>query len=338
MVFTPSGIRRLTMPARLVKERGGIAQELAGSHKIVSLTLTQAAFGNDILTINKKSGALPMKRSLLAASVLALGFYATVFLAVARQATPLLPSLPSDAAGRLEVARNELFPAEFAIAVAAAARSTDADPAFLFALAARSRFAADTYGASAGGDPDAPVGGPYAYGSAHWLNDLAMYGKDAGYPELAMAVKRLPSGVLMIEDPELRFRAMTARTDPYLSSFLAAKAWQRARRELGSRRAPSDGLVMITFLGGVQFAEMLAARCDKDRAELLERGVRADRDVLLIMTGLPARDARTDTEWTIGNFVDELTELLRNGISAYSAARRIDVPESYRPRKPLAEY
>ena len=131
---------------------------------------------------------------------------------------------------------------------------------------------------------------------------------------------------------------MTARTDPYLSSFLAAKAWQRAHRELESRRAPSDGLVMIAFLGGVRFAEMLAARCDKDRAELLERGVRADRDVLLIMTGLPARDARTDTEWTIGNFIDELTELLRNGISAYSAARRIDVPDSYRPRKPLAEY
>ena len=65
MNYTPmsSGIRRLTMPARLVKERGGIAQELAGSHKIVSLTLTQAAFGNDILTIDKTLGALPMKRS-----------------------------------------------------------------------------------------------------------------------------------------------------------------------------------------------------------------------------------------------------------------------------------
>ena len=279
-----------------------------------------------------------MKRSLLFVSVLTLALSASVLLAVARQAAPLLPSLPSDAAGRLQVARNELFPTEFAVAVAAAAQSTNTDPAFLFALAARSKFAADAYGVSAGHDPDAPVGGPFAYGSAHWLNDLAMYGKDAGYPELAMAVTRLPSGALEIEDPELRFRAMTARTDPYLSSFLAAKAWQQARRELGARRAPSDGLVMVAFLGGVHFAEKLAKRSDKNRAELLEMSARVDSNVLLTMAGLPARDERTDSEWTIGNFIDELTGLLRKEISAYSAARRIDVPDSYRPRMSLDEY
>jgi hypothetical protein len=274
-----------------------------------------------------------MKRSLLFASVLALAFSASVFFAVARQAAPHLPPLLSDAADRLMVARNQLVPAEFAIAVAAAARSTGTDPAFLFALAARSRLAADAHGASAARDPDAPVGGPYAYGSAHWLNDLAMYGKDAGYPELATAVTRLPSGALVIADPELRVRAMTARTDPYISSFLAAKAWQRVRKELGSRHTPSDGLVMIAFVGGVQFAEKLAERYDKNHTELLERSVHADRDVLLIMTGLPARDARMDTEWTIGNFIDEVTELLRDETSVYSAARRIDVPDNYRPRK-----
>lgn len=279
-----------------------------------------------------------MKRSWLFASVLVLTVAVPAFFAAGRQAAPLLPSLPFDAAGRLKVGHDELYPAEFAIAVAAAAHSTDSDPALLFALAARSRFAVKTYGASAGGNADAPVGGPYAYGSAHWLNDLAMYGKDAGYPELAAAIRRLPSGALMIADPELRFRAMTARTDPYLSSFLAAKAWQRARKELESRRAPSDGLVLIAFVGGVQFAQELAERCDKDRAELLEKSARADRDVLLIMTGLPARDARTDTEWTIGNFIDEVAELIRIDISAYSAARRIDVPDSYRPRQPSPEY
>jgi hypothetical protein len=279
-----------------------------------------------------------MKRSWLFASVLVLTIAVPVFFAVGRQAAPLLPSLPFDAAGRLKVGHDEFYPAEFAIAVAAAAHSTDSDPALLFALAARSRFAVKTYGASAGGNADAPVGGPYAYGSAQWLNDLAMYGKDAGYPELAAAIWRLPSGALMIADSELRYRAMTARTDPYLSSFLAAKAWQRARKELEARRAPSDGLVMIAFLGGVQFAQELAERCDKDRAELLEKSARADRDVLLIMTGLPARDARTDSEWTIGNFIDEVAELIRIDISAYSAARRIDVPDSYRPRQPSPEY
>lgn len=279
-----------------------------------------------------------MKHSLLFGSALALAILAPVFLSVARQAAPLLPPLLSDASGRMQIRHDELVPAEQAIAVAAAAQSTNTDPAFLFALAARSKYAAETYGASAEGDPDAPVGGPYAYGSVRWLNDLVMYGSDAGYPELAKAVTRLPTGTLLITNPELRFRAMTARADPYLSSFLAAKAWQRARRELKLRREPSDGLVMIAFLAGTPYAERLAKQCDEDRTELLLTSVRADRDVLLIMTGLPARDARTDSEWTIGNFIDEVTDLLRNDTSAYSAARRIDVPDNYRPRKPTAGY
>jgi len=275
-----------------------------------------------------------MKRSSLLTLVLALTFAAPVILAVARQASPLLPTLPSDAAGRVMVARNQLFPAEFAVAVAAAARSTDTDPAFLFALAARSRSAAEMYGTKAAHDPEAPVGGPYAYGSAHWLKDLAKYGKEAGYPELALAVTRSPAGTFAIADPALRMRAMTARTDPYLSSFLAAKAWQRARKELGVRRVPSDGLVMVAFLGGVPYAESLAKRNDIDRSEPLASAVQGDRNVLLIMTGLAERDARTETEWTVGNFIDEVTELLRNDTSAYSAARRIDVPDNYRPRRP----
>lgn len=278
-----------------------------------------------------------MKRSSLFTLVLALAFSAPVILAVARQASPLLPSLPSDAAGRVMVARNQLVPAEFAIAVAAAARSADTDPAFLFALIARSKLAADAYGTNAAHDAEAPVGGPYAYGSVHWLNDLATYGKEAGYPELAMAVTRPPSGTSSIADPELRSRVMTARTDPYLSSFLAAKAWQRARKELGLRRVPSDGLVMIAFLGGVPYAERLAKRNDIDRSEPLASAVRGDRNVLLIMTGLAERDARTETEWTVGNFIDEVTELLRNDTSTYSAARRIDVPDNYRPRRPEIE-
>ncbi|MEI9803902.1 MAG: hypothetical protein WDN48_04835 [Pseudolabrys sp.] len=169
-----------------------------------------------------------------------------------------------------------------------------------------------------------------------WLHDLAMFGKDAGYPEFAAAVTRLPYGTLAITDPNLRFRAMTARTDPYLSSFLAAKAWQRARKQLETRREPSDGLTMIAFLGAAPLAERLAQRNDKNRSELLERIVSDDLGVLLIMTGLPARDARTDSEWKVGNFIDEITELLHNEISAYSAARRIDVPDDYRPRKPLS--
>src|SRR5664279_1804904 len=135
-------------------------------------------------------------------AVLALAFSATFFVAVARQASPLLPSLPFDAAGRVEVARNQLVPAEFAIAVAAAARSAGTDPAFLFALIARSRSAAEMYGANAAHDANALVGGPYAYGSVHWLKDLAKYGKEAGYPELAMAVTRSPTGALAIEDPD----------------------------------------------------------------------------------------------------------------------------------------
>ena len=82
------------------------------------------------------------------------------------------------------------------------------------------------------------------------------------------------------------------------------------------------------------YAERLARRNDKDRSEPLQNAVRADRDVLLIMAGLPARDARMETEWTIGNFIDEITERLRNDTSAYSTARRIDVPDDYRPRRP----
>lgn len=279
-----------------------------------------------------------MKRSLLFGSIFTFTIFVSVFLAVARQTEPLLPSLSVDDDGRLKVGQSELFPAEFAIAVAAAAQSTGTDPALLFALLARSKYAADTYGASAGGNPNAPVGGPYAYGSSRWLNDLANYGNEAGYPEFAIALTRSRLGTFTIADPELRFRAMTARTDPYLSSFLAARAWQQARKELESRREHSDGLVMIAFLGGAPFAERLAERCDKDRTELLERSAPAERDVLLIMTGLPARDARTNAEWTVGNFIDEVSELLRNGISTYSAARRIDVPDGYRPREPLGEF
>jgi hypothetical protein len=283
--------------------------------------------------------AYPMKRSLLFVSFIAFIALAASFpahFAGARQAAPLLPPLVSDAEGRLKVGRNELFSSDYAFAIAAAAGATDTDPALLFALVSRSRFAVNTFGANAGRAPDAPVGGPYAYGSAHWLHDLAVYGKEAGYPELAMAVKRLPSGAFAIADPVLRFRAMTERTNPYLSSFLAAKAWQRARTELEMRRAPSDGLIMIAFLGGTQFAETFAKRDDKDRAELLEKAYPANRDVLLIMTGLPARNTRTDSEWTIGDFIDEITDLLRKEISDYSAARRIDVPNDYRPKKPIS--
>ncbi len=275
-----------------------------------------------------------MKHSLFRASTFALLLSVLAFPAAARQASPLLPPLSADGAGRLEIRRGETVPAGFAFALAAAAQATHTNPAFLFALAARSKYAANVYGASAGTDPDAPVGGPYAYGSANWLRDLALYGTEAGYPELALAVTRLPSGTFAITDPELRLRAMTARTDPYLSSFLAARAWQKARKELGALRMTSYGLVMMAFLSDVHYAEKLAKRCDKDRAELLEMTVPADRDVLLIMTGLPARDARTGGEWTIGNFIDEITSLLRTETSAYSAAKRIDVPDNYRPRKP----
>ena len=275
-----------------------------------------------------------MKRFIFRASTLALLLSVLAFPAAARQVSPLLPPLSADTAGSLEIRRGETVPAEFAVAFVAAAQATDTNPAFLFALAARSKYAANAYGANAGTDPDAPVGGPFAYGSANWLRDLALYGTQAGYPELAMAVARLPSGAFAITDPELRFRAMTARTDPYLSSFLAARAWQKARKELGALRMTSYGLVMIAFLGDVHYAEELAERCDKDRAGLLESAVPAGRDVLLIMTGLPARDARTGGEWTIGNFIDEITNLLRTETSAYSAARRINVPDNYRPRKP----
>ena len=275
-----------------------------------------------------------MKRSLIRASTLALLLSVLVFPAMAREASPYLPPLSADAAGRLEIRRGETVPTEFAVAFAAAAQATHTNPAFLFALAARSKYVANAYGANAGTDPDAPVGGPYAYGSANWLRDLALYGAEAGYPELAMAVTRLPSGAFAITDPEMRLRAMTARTDPYLSSFLAARAWQKARKELGARRMTSYGLVMIAFLGDVHYAEKLAEKCDKDRAELLKMAVPTERDVLLIMTGIPVRDARTGGEWTIGNFIDEITNLLRTETSAYSAARRINVPDNYRPRKP----
>lgn len=43
---------------------------------------------------------------------------------------------------------------------------------------------------------------------------------------------------------------------------------------------------------------------------------------------------RQGGEWTIGNFIDEITNLLRTETSAYSAAKRINVPDNYRPRKP----
>jgi hypothetical protein len=151
-----------------------------------------------------------------------------------------------------------------------------------------------------------------------------------------MAATRQPSGDLAVVNPELQFRVMAARTDPYLSSFVAAKAWQQARKELGVLRPPSDGLVMIAFLGGISFADRLAEHYDRDRTELLEKVVGADRNVLLIMTGLSPRNARTGAEWTIGNFIDEITSLLRAETSAYSTARRIDVPNDYRPRKPMS--
>jgi hypothetical protein len=262
----------------------------------------------------------------------ALILFALTIAGAARQAASHLPPLHADAAGQLEVGRNELFPAEFAVAVAAAAQATRTDPAFLFALAARSKFAADAHGASAGLDPNAPVGGPYAYGSERWIEDLALYGEEAGYPELARAVTRSLSGGLAIPDPELRLRAMTARTNPYLSSFLAARAWQRARLELRALRKPSEGLVMIAFHAGVNYANQLAERFDKDHTELLAKAAGADRDVLLTMAGLSANDARAGADWTTGNFIDEITHLLRHETSNYSAARRIDVPDNYPPR------
>jgi hypothetical protein len=277
-----------------------------------------------------------MKYRLFRVPTLALVLSALTFTASARQTAPNLPPLHADASGQLKVGRNELFPAEFAIAVASAAQATKTDPAFLFALAARSKFAANAHGASAGQDPDAPVGGPYAYGSEHWLNDLALYGEEAGYPEFAKAITRSLSGTLTIADPELRSRAMTARTDPYLSSFLAAKAWRRARVELRALRKPSEGLVMIAFRGGVDYANRLAERLDEDYTELLATAVGTDSDVLLTMAGLPASDARAGAEWTIGNFIDEITSLLRHETSAYSAARRIDVPEHHHPHKPMS--
>ena len=88
-----------------------------------------------------------MKRSIVCTSILALALSATVFAAMARQAAPLLPPLPVDADGQLQVGRSESVPAEFAVAFAAAAQSTNTDPALLFALAARSKFAANRYGA-----------------------------------------------------------------------------------------------------------------------------------------------------------------------------------------------
>jgi hypothetical protein len=275
-----------------------------------------------------------MKYRSFRVTALALVLFTLAFMASARQAVPHLPPLHPDADGQLKVGRNELFPAEFAVAVAAAAQATHTDPAFLFALAARSKFAADEYGASAGHDPDAQVGGPYAYGSERWLEDLELYGEQAGYPELARAVTRPPSGILAIADPELRRRAMTARTDPYLSSFLAAKAWQRARIELKALRKPSEGLVMIAFRGGVNYANRIAERFDEDHTELLERAVGTNVNVLLTMVGLSATDTRAGAEWTIGNFLDEVTSLLRHETSAYSAARRIDVPDHYHSPKP----
>jgi len=274
-----------------------------------------------------------MKYWLLRVPTAALILAALTFSAAARHAASYLPPLHADAAGRLKVGRNELFPAEFAVAVAAAAQATHTDSAFLFALAARSKFAIDAFGASAGLDPDAPVGGPYAYGSERWIEDLALYGEEAGYPELARAVTRSLSGTLAIVDPELQLRAMTARTNPYLSSFLAARAWQRARLELRALRKASEGLVMIAFRGGVNYANQLAERLDKDHTELLTTAAGADRDVLLTMAGLSANDARTGADWTIGNFIDEITHLLRHETSAYSAARRIDVPDNYHPPK-----
>jgi hypothetical protein len=277
-----------------------------------------------------------MKHPLFHVPALAIVFFALVLAAVARQAAPLMPPLPAGPDGRLQITRGIFVSADYAVAVAAAAQATNADPALLFALIARSRFAAETYGVSVAFDPDAPVGGPYAYGSAHWLRDLSLYGKDAGYSELAMAVVRLPSGELAIPDPDIRFRAMTLRTDPYLATFLAAKAWQKARQDIGALRAPSDGLVMIAFRAGVEFANALAERSDRDRNMPLEVAARADRDVLLVMSGLPAVDARTGKGWAVGAFIDEITSRMRNDISAYSATRRIDVPDDYRPRVPTS--
>ena len=91
-----------------------------------------------------------MKRFIFRASTLALLLSVLAFPAAARQVSPLLPPLSADTAGRLEIRRGETVPPEFAVAFVAAAQATDTNPAFLFALAARSKYAANAYGANAG--------------------------------------------------------------------------------------------------------------------------------------------------------------------------------------------
>lgn len=93
---------------------------------------------------------------------------------------------------------------------------------------------------------------------------------------------------------------------------------------------------MIAFRGGVDYANRLVERLDEDYTELLATAVGADSNVLLIMAGLSPSDERAGAEWTIGQFIDKITSLLRHDTSAYSAARRIDVPEHHRPQKPVS--
>lgn len=174
-------------------------------------------------------------------------------------------------------------------AIRDAARDTNVDPGLLMALAWReSRF-----------DPQAinhqsSATGLLQFTSGTWLQTIREFGAQHGAGGYAAAIRKDQSGELTVRSPRVRTAILKLRSDPVLSTRLAAETLGRQRAAMQvslGRDVTAADLYLRHVLGPSGAAQFLAAMAERPSASTLQ----VASSKTLRNAGLLARDGRPMT-------------------------------------------
>jgi transglycosylase-like protein with SLT domain len=161
-----------------------------------------------------------------------------------------------------------------------AARTVDADPALLMAIADKESSFSPTAKART-----SSAEGLFQFIDRTWLRVVRDFGAKHGLEAEAAAIAYDSDGYLAVADGAMRARIMRLRRDPRVASIMAAEMLKRDSEQIAQRvgRSLSSGEVYLAhFLGPVDAARFIAKVEDQPNAvaaKLLPRPARANRPI-----------------------------------------------------------
>jgi hypothetical protein len=248
------------------------------------------------------------------------------------QAVPA-ESRPRDpeTAGRQITFGTETLDAQDVMATIAAARVVGVTPAALLAMQSRSLEAVEAVRQQAGEDnPNMPIDGPYGYSIERWQSALSRFGSSVGIGGALAKVTGGPSN-----DAETdRAAAVTLRGDAYISGLMAAA--EMASNDMAYRQAFGAGPMLAELVIGhhagqkamLQLSQIYRQAPGTPMGQVVRENFMRD---LVMLTGM-AHVPPPQGQWTVGAFIQGVDNALKNSLTRYAAADRMQLPVDYKPQ------